>query len=138
MATSGEHPHEGMSIVIICVLVRLLTTLSQARILPSSCGAFWGQAALQLLCQAAIGACIEEEAPMCREAETSQPGLEPGRKEPVPLLLIFTDKLLLKLSITGLKTNMLPAHTGLREESGTGWSCQAAQEGRGSSEPAVL
>ena len=50
---------------------------------------------------------------MCREAESSQSCLEPGRKEPVPQLLIFTDKSLLKLSITGLKTNVLPAYTGL-------------------------
>lgn len=50
---------------------------------------------------------------MCREAESSQPCVESGRKEPVPRLLIFTDKLLLKLSIRGLKTNVLPAYTGL-------------------------
>lgn len=50
---------------------------------------------------------------MCREAASSQPCLEPGRKEPAPQLFIFTDKSLLKLSIMGLKTNVLPVFTGL-------------------------
>lgn len=50
---------------------------------------------------------------MHREAEIFPTVPRPGRKEPVAQLLIFTSKLLLKLSITGLKTNVLPAYAGL-------------------------
>lgn len=61
-----------------------------------------------------LQSCSDKRRHLCTgKLKSSQPRLEPGRKEPVPQLLIFTGKLLLKLSITGLKTNVLPEYTGL-------------------------
>lgn len=73
---------------------------------------FWGAGSPTASLQS-CKSCSDKRRHLCAgKLKSSQPCLEPGRKEPVPQLLIFTGNSLLKLSITGLKTNMLPAYTG--------------------------
>lgn len=74
---------------------------------------FWGAGSPTASLQS-CKSCSDRRRHLCAGTlKSSQPCLEPGGKEPVPQLLIFTGKLLLRLSITGLKTNVLPAYTGL-------------------------
>lgn len=103
------HSHAGRGIAVICPPSKAANTQPNQDMALWMRG-FWGAGSPT----PSLQSCSDKRRHLCTgKLKSSQPCLEPGRKEPVPQLLIFTGKLLLKLSITGLKTNVLPAYTGL-------------------------
>lgn len=104
------HPHAGRGIAVICPLSKAANNTQPKQDMAFWTRGFWGEGSPTPSLQSGSDKRMHLST---GKLKSSQRYLEPGRKEPVPQLLIFIDKLLLKLSITGLKTNVLPAYARL-------------------------